>query len=78
MPGANHTTFVFGAVFAAFLFWITVRGDLGKWLGMLGLAGASKATPGTTTPGVSALPALPTLPSLLPALTAPSVSSGQG
>lgn len=34
----NPTSAMFAAVVFAFLFYITVRGDLAKWLGLLGLA----------------------------------------
>jgi hypothetical protein len=30
----------------AYLFFITVRGDLGKWLGLLGLAGTTSNSAG--------------------------------
>ena len=56
----NQTSFLFGAVVFAFLFFITVRGDLAKWLGLLGLAGGSAAASGT--PALPALPAIPGLP----------------
>jgi hypothetical protein len=39
----NPTSFLFGALVFAFLFFVTVRGDLGKWLGLLGLANAAPA-----------------------------------
>lgn len=44
---------MFGALAFAFLFYITVKGDLAKWLGLLGLGGTptTTATPGTTTSG---------------------------
>lgn len=32
---------MFGAVMFAFLFYITVKGDLAKWLGLLGLGAAA-------------------------------------
>jgi hypothetical protein len=36
--GMSQTSFVFGVVFVAFLIFITLRGDLAKWLGVFGLA----------------------------------------
>lgn len=57
----NPTSFMFGAVLFAFLFYITVKGDLAKWLGLLGLAGSS--TPASPSPlGVPAVPGLPGSP----------------
>lgn len=40
---------MFGAVLFAFLFYITVKGDLAKWLGLLGLAGTPPTTTATNT-----------------------------
>lgn len=34
----SQTSFVFAVVFVAFLIFITLRGDLAKWLGVFGLA----------------------------------------
>lgn len=68
-PGINQTSFMFGAVLFAFLFFITVRGDLAKWLGLLGLAGSgagSVASGSLSTvapsaaPGSNGLPGIPT------------------
>jgi hypothetical protein len=56
--GINQTSFLFGALIFAFLFFITVRGDLGQWLGLLGLAGGSGASGNTAAPSLPALPAL--------------------
>lgn len=55
LPGAgiNQTSFLFGAVVFAFLFYITTKGDLGKWLGLLGLAGTS-GTSAATAAGATA------------------------
>jgi hypothetical protein len=39
----SPTSFLFGALLFAFLFYITVNGDLAKWLGLLGLG--TSATP---------------------------------
>lgn len=54
LGGINQTSFAFGAIMFAYLFFVTVRGDLGKWLGVLGLAGttgkAASNTPAGTTP----------------------------
>ena len=45
----NQTSFMFGACLFAFLFFITSRGDLSKWLGLLGLAGSSNAAPASAS-----------------------------
>lgn len=70
--GINQTSFLFGAILFAYLFFVTVRGDLPKWLGILGLAGTSGTTtlPASTptgsngNAGISGLPTLPALPSV--------------
>ena len=41
----NQTGFLFGALAFGFLFFVTARGDLPKWLGLLGLGGGSAAQP---------------------------------
>lgn len=75
LPGAgiNQTSFMFGAIMFAYLFFITVRGDLAKWLGLLGLAGSSSAgsAAGTSLAGLPAAqsplagaPALPAIPGI--------------
>jgi len=73
-PGIDNTAFLFFVLAAAFAFFITVRGDLPKWLGLFGLAGSAPGKPvtgagtsgGTTGPSpaplVSNLPALPAIP----------------
>lgn len=66
--GFNQTAFIFGVVAVAFLIYVTIKGDLPKWLGLLGLAPSSTglqspnqsasavtATTGTNTAG-AALP----------------------
>jgi hypothetical protein len=45
----NQTSFMFGACLFAFLFYITARGDLAKWLGLLGLAGSGNAAASAPT-----------------------------
>jgi len=65
----NPTSLMFGAVLFAFLFYITVRGDLAKWLGLLGLAGSTpaNAAPAVNTgatygmPGLTPMAAMPDL-----------------
>jgi hypothetical protein len=71
MPPVNQTALLFGAVAFAFVFFVTIRGDLGKWLGLFGLAkGAASPAPSPSggapvgTPGVGGLPATPALPSI--------------
>ena len=41
-PGVNNTAWLFFVLVLAFLFFVTVRGDLPKWLGLLGLGGSPK------------------------------------
>lgn len=58
----SQTAFLFAALGFAFLFYVTIKGDLPKWLGLLGLAGtASGAAPGLAVPAATA-PATPTAP----------------
>ena len=78
LSGLNQTSFLFGALILAFLFFITVRGDLAQWLGLLGLGGfpvsqtGNGGSTGSVTSGsINALPAaqnpfagIPSLPSL--------------
>jgi hypothetical protein len=52
----NPTSFLFGALVFAFLFFVTVRGDLGKWLGLLGLANAAPAGNAATSLPVPPIP----------------------
>lgn len=63
----NNTAYLFFVLFGAFIVFITIRGDLPKWLGLLGLAGsptgATSTTP-TTSTGIGNLPGTPALPSL--------------
>lgn len=33
--GLNNTAFLFALIAAAWLFYITIRGDLGKWIGLI-------------------------------------------
>ena len=55
LSGISQTAFIFGAVGFMFLVFITLRGDLPKWLGLLGLA--PSATPATgTSPLGAAVP----------------------
>ena len=46
--GFNQTAFIFGVIGIAFLIYVTIKGDLPKWLGLLGLAPSSTATPQST------------------------------
>lgn len=69
-PGINNTAWLFFILALAFLFYVTVKGDLPKWLGLLGLA--SGATPASATSPTAAgtasaaggLPGLPAIPSI--------------
>jgi hypothetical protein len=54
LSGINQTSFAFGSIMFAYLFFITVRGDLGKWLGVLGLAGTTGAASTTAPASTSA------------------------
>jgi hypothetical protein len=74
----DQTAFTFGALLFAWLLFITMRGDLARWLGVFGLAGSSggspsgalPVTPATqlATPGsgltIPGIPDLPALPTL--------------
>ena len=48
----NQTAFTFGALAFAFLVFITIRGDLARWLGVFGLAGGGALAPSPVGPGV--------------------------
>lgn len=61
-PGVNNTAFLFGALAFGFAFWITARGDLPKWLGMLGLAGTRPGTGAPVNPASTTLQSAPSSP----------------
>lgn len=70
-PGIDNTAFLFFVLAAAFAFFITVRGDLPKWLGLFGLAGSSPTAGSPRTlpfapasTGPDGLPALPMIPKI--------------
>jgi hypothetical protein len=42
--GINNTAYLFFVLALAFLFYVTVRGDLPKWLGLLGLGKSSASS----------------------------------
>jgi len=80
--GMSQTNFVFAILFVTFFVFVTLKGDLAKWLAIFGFggnAGGTAANPaaGASTPaapaGISALPGLPALPGLS---SAPPVTSG--
>jgi hypothetical protein len=49
--GFNQTAFIFGVIAVAFLIYVTIKGDLPKWLGLLGLAPSSaSASSGLASP----------------------------
>lgn len=50
--GVNQTSFLFGALIFGFLWFITVRGDLAKWLGVFGLAGFPQQASTQQQPGL--------------------------
>lgn len=62
-PGVNNTAFLFGMVVLAFVIWVTAKGDLPKWLGLLGLGQTTAAASPSGTPsnGLSGLPAIPSI-----------------
>jgi hypothetical protein len=57
----NNTAYLFFVLFGAFIVFITIRGDLPKWLGLLGLAGSPSG--GTTTANTTSANGPPTPPS---------------
>jgi hypothetical protein len=73
-PGINNTAWLFFILAAAFLFYVTTRGDLPKWLGLFGLG--KSAAPAAPSPGATGTPSaargLPSLPGL------PPLAGGQG
>jgi len=62
--GINNTAYLFFVLALAFLFYITVKGDLAKWLGLLGLGGSARpaAAPSQSVGTPAAAPGLPALP----------------
>ena len=64
--GFNQTAFMFGVLAAAWVFFITVRGDLAKWLGLLGVGGSSattrQAAATSSSAGPLGIPAIPAIP----------------
>jgi hypothetical protein len=69
--GVNNTAYLFFVLALAFIIFITVKGDLPKWLGLFGLASQGATPVGTaagSAPGTasvaSGLPGLPSLPSI--------------
>ena len=67
--GVNNTAYLFFVLALAFLFFVTIKGDLPKWLGLLGLggspAGAAATSPASTgAPATGNLPGLPGIPTL--------------
>ena len=65
--GINNTAYLFFVLALAFIFFVTIKGDLPKWLGLFGLGQSSASPAGTSAPGttgVGGLPGLPALPTL--------------
>ena len=65
--GVNNTAYLFFVLSLAFIFYVTVKGDLPKWLGLFGLGAASSATSpasGGTAPAANGLPGLPAIPAI--------------
>lgn len=73
--GINQTSFMFGALIVAFIFYVTIKGDLPQWLGLLGLAGFKTQPAQTSATGPAAGSSL-----LNGSLTAPGsfASGGSG
>ena len=74
-PGVNNTAWLFFILAAAFLFYVTIKGDLPKWLGLFGLAPSTgAAAPSASSTGAAggglpnvlggAAPHLPGLPNI--------------
>jgi hypothetical protein len=67
--GVSQTSFIFATVFGAYVIYITLRGDLAKWLGVFGMAAnaapnvASATAPNVAAPGSAPAPSLPNTPS---------------
>lgn len=54
LPQVSQSAFIFAMLVAAFVFYVTIKGDLPKWLGLLGLAqGAPGNAQAGTQPGAS-------------------------
>ena len=68
--GINNTAYLFFVLVLAFIFYVTIKGDLPKWLGLFGLGGTPAGTTAssqtsTGTPSVGGgLPGLPSIPSI--------------
>ena len=52
--GINQTSFMFGALVVSFIFYVTIKGDLPQWLGLLGLGGFATASTTTNATGPAA------------------------
>lgn len=50
--GVSQTSFIFAIVFVAYLIFITLRGDLAKWLGVFGFGTYTAPASTTATTGV--------------------------
>ena len=55
--GINNTAYLFFVLALAFIFYITIKGDLPKWLGLFGLGGkptgSATASPAASTPATN-------------------------
>lgn len=62
----SQTAFIFGVVGFAFILFVTLRGDLPKWIGLLtfGAKSATPTQPGAVPPVTSNVVKFPTLPQL--------------
>lgn len=69
LGGISQTAFIFATIAFLFLFYITIKGDLGKWLGLFAIGSKSS---GSTTASMPSNAGTNTLGSALP-----DVLSGQ-
>lgn len=60
--GVNNTAYLFFVLALAFIIFITVKGDLPKWLGLFGLGGTPT---GATTAAAASSPASSAIPNVL-------------
>lgn len=76
----NQTSLLFGALLFAFLFFITTRGELAKWLGIFGLAGSASTVGGQipTPGGLAPLSVLNPQTGLLPSSGVPLLVQQSG
>jgi hypothetical protein len=74
--GMSQTSFIFASVFVAYLVFITLRGDLAKWLGVFGFSSGGGAPSGSTPSGTAATGTMGSSSGLPPLSPLPPLSSG--